>query len=78
MPGNPKQDQFQVKGAPKSTEHDQNLISSEGGRDTSEYQNSGHSSHFSQGKIWKPQIRLVSLSQSGTKKEENQQTVTKI
>ena len=57
MSGNPKQDQFQVKGAPKSTEHDQNLISSEGGRDTSEYQNSGHSSHFSKEKIWKPQMR---------------------
>ena len=48
----------------KSTDHDQNLISFEGGQDTWAYQLSGHSFHALSRK---PQIWPVSLSQSGNK-----------
>ena len=61
------------KGAPKwgkSTEHNQNPISSEGGRDTSACQNSGHSSHVFSRKGLESQIWPVSLSQSGAKRRK--------
>ena len=60
------------------TDHDQNLISSEGDQDTSAHRISGHSSYvFS----WKCQetSNLMSFTKSRWRqKEDNQQTVTKI
>ena len=61
----------------KSTDHDQNLISSEGGQDTSACQSSGHSSLGSPENVWS--WNLVCFTKSKwCQNEENQQMMTKI
>ena len=82
MPRNPKCDPFhKVKVAPKagkSTDHDQHLISIEGGQDTPACQIAGCSLHAFSGKC--PEIpNLARFTKSKWhQKEENQQTMIKI